>query len=59
MNGQLLPPRLAFAPTGGWTLWGYVSVAVTLAQSQNTVRLTAPGFNGPNIDRLEVAPAAQ
>jgi uncharacterized protein YegP (UPF0339 family) len=58
INGQVLSPRLSFAPTGGWSVWKDVSTTVTLAAGTNTIRLTASGFNGPNIDRLEVAPAA-
>jgi mannose/cellobiose epimerase-like protein (N-acyl-D-glucosamine 2-epimerase family) len=58
VNGQLLSPRLSFVPTGGWTVWKDVGITVTLAQGENTVRLTTSGLNGANIDRLEVAPAA-
>jgi hypothetical protein len=35
-----------------------VGVAVTLTAGDNTLRLTAAGFNGPNLDRLDVSPAA-
>jgi mannose/cellobiose epimerase-like protein (N-acyl-D-glucosamine 2-epimerase family) len=57
VNGALLQPRVSFGPTGGWSVWKEVIVTVALAKGVNTVRLTASGFNGPNIDRLQVVPA--
>ncbi|QMU69988.1 carbohydrate-binding protein [Streptacidiphilus sp. P02-A3a] len=42
----------AFAPTAGWSTWGIQALTVTLAKGTNTVRATATGSNGANIDWL-------
>jgi hypothetical protein len=46
---------LPFAPTGSWTSWGGQGATVTLAKGANTVRATATGTNGGNIDWLGVS----
>ncbi|ACU71571.1 Carbohydrate binding family 6 [Catenulispora acidiphila DSM 44928] len=46
---------LPFAPTGSWTTWGVQALTVTLAKGSNTVRATATGSNGGNIDWLGVS----
>jgi hypothetical protein len=45
---------VAFAPTGSWTIWGSDGLTVTLAAGANTVRATATGSSGANIDWLGV-----
>lgn len=46
---------LAFASTGSWTGWDMVGLTVTLAEGANTVRATATGASGGNIDWLGVS----
>jgi uncharacterized delta-60 repeat protein len=46
--------RLSFAPTGGWATWGTASGSVLLGAGRHTVRLTAAGQGGPNLDALTV-----
>jgi glucose/arabinose dehydrogenase len=43
-----------FLNTGGWTTWRVSGVAVPLNAGANTVRLTAVGSSGPNVDSLTV-----
>src|SRR6185436_2522825 len=57
VNGQVVSPALSFAPTGSWTRWGTATATATLDAGTNTVRLTAAGAGGPNVDAL-VVPAA-
>ncbi|MFI6348335.1 carbohydrate-binding protein [Streptomyces sp. NPDC050560] len=45
---------LAFPSTGWWTSWTVTGMKVTLAQGANTVRATATGSGGPNVDWLGV-----
>jgi uncharacterized delta-60 repeat protein len=54
VNGQVVVPRLSFAPTGTWAQWGVISVTVDLVGGTNTVRLTSTGPGGPNLDSLSV-----
>jgi uncharacterized delta-60 repeat protein len=54
VNGQVVNPRLPFAPTGTWAQWGVISVTVDLVAGTNTVRLTSVGPSGPNLDVLSV-----
>ena len=44
-----------FAPTGGWTTWDVQPVTVLLQAGTNTVRATATGANGGNIDWLGIS----
>lgn len=46
---------LPFASTGGWTSWQVQSLVTTLAAGTHTVRLTATGASGGNIDYLGVS----
>ena len=53
VNGQVVSPSLNFASTGAWTTWIYASLPSQLFQAgTNTVKATAIGSNGPNIDHL-------
>lgn len=55
VNGAVVTSNLSFATTGAWTDWS-VSKATTvrLKAGVNTVRLTAIGYSGANIDHLTV-----
>jgi len=55
VNGVLVNPGLSFPTTGAWTNWAAVNAAVNLNAGVNTVRLTAVGYSGPNIDYLAYA----
>ncbi|SES39254.1 Carbohydrate binding module (family 6) [Tranquillimonas rosea] len=48
--------ELAFAPNSneGETLWGPQSATVDLVAGTNTITVTAPGANGPNVDYLRL-----
>ena len=58
-NGQILPPNVPFQPTGGWSAWKIVAVPVKLVAGVNTIRLSAVGLSGPNIDLLTVVPVGR
>ena len=47
---------LPATPTGAWDTWSVAPLVVSLRQGPNTVRLTASGSAGPNVDHLEVTP---
>jgi hypothetical protein len=49
---------LSFPSTGWWTSWSVVGVTATLAQGANTVRATATGASGGDIDWLGVTQGA-
>jgi hypothetical protein len=59
VNGQAVVPAVPFLPTGGWTAWGNTFAAVRLTAGVNTIRLTAAGASGPNVDVLNVVPATR
>jgi Ca2+-binding RTX toxin-like protein len=54
VDGQAVSPRLAFGPTGSWRMWATVTRSVLLGAGRHTVRLTAVGQGGPNLDVLTV-----
>ncbi|MCK4564427.1 MAG: hypothetical protein KAU94_07125, partial [Verrucomicrobia bacterium] len=55
VNGQVVASSLSFPATGAWTTWDYTAtVPVTLNAGDNTVRTTAIGSSGGNIDHLLV-----
>lgn len=57
VNGTVVAPAQAFAPTGAWTNWQTVPVTATLQAGANTVRISATtAAGGPNIDYLERQP---
>ncbi|MGW6911078.1 carbohydrate-binding protein [Streptomyces sp. NPDC054940] len=49
------PTTLPFMPTGGWDTWEVRPVVVELSAGAHTVRATATGYNGPNVDHLAVS----
>jgi hypothetical protein len=54
VNGQVVESSLSFVGTGGWASWGTVSTTVNLNSGDNTVRATAIGSSGGNLDHLKV-----
>jgi len=57
VDDQVLPGRVSFPPTGNWRIWQTASQPVALAAGRHTVRLTAVGRSGPNLDALTVLPS--
>jgi hypothetical protein len=45
---------LPFAPTGGWSNWDFQTVTVALPAGSSTVRATATGASGGNVDYLDI-----
>ncbi len=54
VNGEIVEQELSFPTTGSWNNWKAVSVETELKAGENTVRLTAIGSSGGNIDCLIV-----
>jgi unsaturated rhamnogalacturonyl hydrolase len=55
VNGTVVAPGLAFAPTGAWSSWRTQTVTAALAAGTNRIRATATTSNGgPNLDSLTV-----
>jgi hypothetical protein len=54
VNQALVNSSLPFASTGTWTNWSLSSAPVSLNAGTNTIRLTAIGSSGANIDSLTV-----
>lgn len=52
VNGVAVSSNLSFQPTGAWSKWTSQSITANLNTGKNTVRLTAIGYSGPNIDYL-------
>ena len=55
VNGIVVKASLSFANTGSWRQWQIVSITAALNAGNNTVRATAIGSSGPNLDRLGVS----
>lgn len=53
VNGTVIGTR-TFAPTGSWTNWTTIDVTVSLLSGNNTIKLTATGAEGPNLDSLVI-----
>lgn len=49
---------LPFAPTGGWASWNFQTMTVALSAGGNTIRATATGASGGNVDYLDVTQGA-
>lgn len=59
VNGVVVNSSLAFPATGGWSTWALTAnSAVNLNAGNNTVRITAIGSSGGNVDHLEVTVGA-
>jgi hypothetical protein len=54
VNGTSDQPLLRFAPTASWLTWGTETAAVRLPAGRHTIRLTATGKSGPNLDALTI-----
>lgn len=54
VNGSVVNSRLSFPSTGAWTNWTNVTANVPLVVGANTLRLTAMGSSGANIDAVTV-----
>ena len=52
VNGTLVNGSLSFPATGSWTTWKTLATTAGLKVGANTIRLTATGSNGPNLDNL-------
>ncbi len=53
VNGQVIDSSLSFPSTGAWSTWDYVTIPmVTLQAGINSIRATATGSSGPNMDHL-------
>ena len=56
VNGQVVVSSLSFPGTDSWSNWQYTSaIRTSLNSGNNTVRATAIGFSGANMDHLKVA----
>ncbi len=58
VNGTLVNSALTFPPTISLTSWTYVSLTANLQAGANTIRATATGTSGPNLDHLRVSAAS-
>ncbi|MEO6888104.1 MAG: carbohydrate-binding protein [Ktedonobacteraceae bacterium] len=54
VNGATVKSSFSFPPTGDWSNWQAVSMTVNLNAGSNTIKATAIGQNGGNIDYLAV-----
>lgn len=54
VNQTVVNGSLAFPSTGTWTNWNFSSSPVSLNAGTNTIKLTAVGSSGSNIDSLTV-----
>ncbi|WP_373229797.1 carbohydrate-binding protein [Cohnella sp.] len=54
VNGSVVNSSLSFPPTGGWSTWSTASATVSLNAGNNTIRATAIGSSGANVDSLTV-----
>ena len=57
VNGAVNQVGLSFPTTDNWANWSLVSTSASLNAGENTVRATAIGSSGANVDRLEVTSA--
>ena len=58
VNGTTVAASLAFNSTGSWTTWAYTAkISANLVAGVNTIRATAIGSNGANLDHLRISPA--
>ncbi len=54
VNGVVVTSSKSFPSTGGWTNWGTVTMTAALNAGSNTIRATAIGSSGGNIDYLQI-----
>lgn len=53
-NGAAVSPALSFPSTTSWATWSTVSITANLNAGANTIRATATGSSGPNLDHLVI-----
>ena len=58
VNGTVVNASLAFPSTGAWATWSTVSITANLNAGTNTIRATAIGSSGPNVDNLVIQSAS-
>jgi glucose/arabinose dehydrogenase len=58
VNDDVVHAELSFPSTTTWSNWSFVNTWVNLNAGDNTVRATAIGSSGANVDRLEVSAVA-
>ncbi|HEY5748045.1 MAG TPA: PQQ-dependent sugar dehydrogenase [Chryseolinea sp.] len=58
VNGTVVNASLGFPQTGAWTTWSTVSITTNLNAGTNTIRTTAIGSSGPNVDNLVIQSAS-
>lgn len=54
VNGIAAASNISFPTTGAWTKWSLAETTVNLNAGINTIRLTAVGSSGPNVDYLAI-----
>ena len=54
VNGVRVPAAIDFVPSGSWATWSSTNFAVSLPSGTSTLRLTANGQSGPNIDVIRI-----
>ena len=54
VNGNVMDESLSFPSTGSWNSWETVKFTADLNEGTNTVKLTAKGKSGANIDYLSI-----
>ncbi|MEX2306759.1 MAG: CBM35 domain-containing protein [Pirellulales bacterium] len=56
LNGEVVNPSLSFPATGAWNTWAYATLPRQLLKAgTNTIRATAAGSSGPNVDYLQLS----
>ncbi len=58
VNGSVVQPSMAFPSTSTWTNWQTISITAGLNAGNNTIRATAIGSSGANLDHLKVTSGA-
>lgn len=57
VNGATQSRKVSMPPISGWSSWRLSSMTAQLKAGANTVRLTAAGRSGANVDKLVLMPA--
>lgn len=58
VNGTIVKEHFLFPSTEQWSTWSFVYTPLILKAGQNTIKLTANGTSGPNIDYLIISKGA-
>lgn len=54
VNNEVINTQLDLPATGSWNSWGNYHLEIALAEGINTLRLSTTGFEGPNIDYINI-----